>query len=61
MINAKTISQVNKLRSVTQKIALQVNFKLGGEMWSMDIPFKSAMIIGIDSYHDSSGRNDYAK
>lgn len=54
VINAKTISQQNKLRSVTQKVALQINCKLGGELWALEIPLKSLMVIGIDVYHDAS-------
>ena len=54
MINAKTISQAQKLRSVTQKVALQINCKLGGELWALKIPMKNVMIVGIDVYHDSS-------
>lgn len=38
VINARTISQQQKLRSVTQKIALQINCKLGGELWAVKIP-----------------------
>lgn len=38
VINARTISQQQKLRSVTQKIALQINCKMGGELWALDIP-----------------------
>ena len=38
MINAKTISQAQKIRSVTQKVALQINCKLGGELWALQIP-----------------------
>ena len=38
VINARTISQPQKLRSVTQKIALQINCKLGGELWALEIP-----------------------
>ena len=41
MINARTISQQQKLRSVTQKIALQINCKLGGELWAVEIPVVS--------------------
>ena len=47
VINARTISQQNKLRSVTQKIALQINCKLGGELWALDIPLVSMIIIVI--------------
>nr|XP_054773093.1 piwi-like protein 2 [Lytechinus pictus] len=52
VINARTISQKQKIRSVTQKIALQINCKLGGELWALEIPMKSLMVIGIDVYHD---------
>uniref|UniRef100_A0A3Q2XBS9 Piwi-like RNA-mediated gene silencing 2 n=1 Tax=Hippocampus comes TaxID=109280 RepID=A0A3Q2XBS9_HIPCM len=34
-INVRTISQQQKLRSVAQKILLQVNSKLGGELWTV--------------------------
>lgn len=54
MINARTISQANKLRSVTQKVALQINVKLGGELWALNIPMKNVMICGIDVHHDTS-------
>ena len=50
VINARTISQQQKLRSVTQKIALQINCKLGGELWAVDIPLKNIMVVGIDMY-----------
>ena len=48
VINARTISQQQKLRSVTQKIALQINCKLGGELWAVEIPLKNIMAVGID-------------
>ncbi|XP_041362450.1 piwi-like protein 1 [Gigantopelta aegis] len=54
VIIAKTISQSQKLRSVTQKIALQINCKLGGELWALDIPLNNLMVIGIDVYHDAT-------
>lgn len=38
VINAITISKKPKLRSVVQKVALQINCKLGGELWSVEIP-----------------------
>uniref|UniRef100_A0A8C5RCH7 Piwi-like protein 2 n=1 Tax=Laticauda laticaudata TaxID=8630 RepID=A0A8C5RCH7_LATLA len=53
VINARTITtQYVKLRSIAQKILLQINCKLGGELWSVDIPLKQLMVIGIDVYHD---------
>uniref|UniRef100_A0A2A4IUY8 Piwi domain-containing protein n=1 Tax=Heliothis virescens TaxID=7102 RepID=A0A2A4IUY8_HELVI len=54
VINARTLMNQNKIRSITQKILLQMNCKLGGTLWNINIPFKSAMVIGIDSHHDAS-------
>lgn len=36
---SKTLSRPDKLRSITQKIALQMNCKLGGALWAVNIPF----------------------
>ena len=49
MINARTISQQNKLRSVTQKIALQINCKLGGELWALDVPLVKCHVFPFRS------------
>ena len=38
VINTKTIRDDRKLRSVSQKVALQINAKLGGELWGLSIP-----------------------
>ncbi|KAK7067292.1 Piwi-like protein 2 [Halocaridina rubra] len=51
-INSRTLSQDAKLRSVTQKIALQMNCKMGGELWALKIPISGLMVCGIDVYHD---------
>ncbi|XP_025066148.1 piwi-like protein 2 [Alligator sinensis] len=53
VVNARTVTgQPSKLRSVAQKILLQMNCKLGGELWGIDIPLKQLMVIGMDVYHD---------
>ncbi|XP_074143603.1 piwi-like protein 2 isoform X2 [Sminthopsis crassicaudata] len=54
VINARTVAQPTKLWSVAQKILLQINCKLGGELWGVDIPLKQLMVIGMDVYHDPS-------
>ncbi|XP_075063228.1 piwi-like protein 2 [Mixophyes fleayi] len=54
VVNSRTISNPNKLRSIAQKILLQINCKLGGELWGVDIPLKHLMVIGVDVYHDPS-------
>ncbi|XP_050347903.1 piwi-like protein Ago3 [Nymphalis io] len=54
VINARTLMNSQKIRSITQKILLQMNCKLGGTLWNISIPFKSAMVVGIDAYHDAA-------
>ena len=51
MVQIKTLSRQNQLISVATKIGLQINAKLGGEIWALDIPTKTLMVIGIDTYH----------
>ena len=53
VIVARTISPGNKLRSVSQKIALQINCKLGGELWGVKIP---TVRIGSCRSQDTNGR-----
>uniref|UniRef100_A0A7N6BQP1 Piwi-like protein 2 n=1 Tax=Anabas testudineus TaxID=64144 RepID=A0A7N6BQP1_ANATE len=53
-INVRTISQQQKLKSVAQKILLQMNSKLGGELWTVNVPLKNLMVVGVDVHHDTS-------
>uniref|UniRef100_A0AAV2MSY8 Piwi-like protein 2 n=1 Tax=Knipowitschia caucasica TaxID=637954 RepID=A0AAV2MSY8_KNICA len=53
-INVRTISQPLKLKSVAQKIILQINSKLGGELWTVNVPLKNMMVVGVDVHHDTS-------
>ncbi|XP_043279491.1 piwi-like protein Ago3 isoform X2 [Venturia canescens] len=55
VIVTKTISRSDKLKSVSEKIALQLNCKLGGALWALEIPFKNCMICGVDVYHAGPG------
>ena len=57
VINAWTISQPQKLRSIAQKILLQINCKLGGELWTVNVPLKHLMVIGVDVHHDASRKH----
>ena len=52
VINYKTIANEKKVSSVVQKVALQINCKLGGELWACSTPFKNMMVVGVDVYHD---------
>ncbi|XP_054031442.1 piwi-like protein 2 [Dryobates pubescens] len=52
VINALSLgSQLNKMRAVVHKVLLQINCKLGGELWGVDIPLKQLMVVGMDVYH----------
>ncbi|XP_040898052.1 piwi-like protein 2 [Toxotes jaculatrix] len=53
-INVRTISQQQKLKSIAQKILLQINSKLGGELWTVNVPLKHLMVVGVDVHHDTS-------
>ncbi|KAL0126990.1 hypothetical protein PUN28_005374 [Cardiocondyla obscurior] len=55
VIIAKTISKPPKLKSVTEKIALQINCKLGGALWTLTMPLRNCMVCGIDVYHVGTG------
>lgn len=57
VILSKTIpdeTKMGKLRSVVMKIAMQINCKLGGELWAVNIPMTDLMVCGIDVYHDNT-------
>ncbi|XP_048876096.1 piwi-like protein 1 [Brienomyrus brachyistius] len=51
---ARTLSRPQALMTIATKIALQINCKMGGELWSVEIPLKQLMVVGIDCYHDIS-------
>ncbi|XP_037634961.1 piwi-like protein 1 isoform X2 [Sebastes umbrosus] len=50
---SRTLSRPQALMTVATKIALQMACKMGGELWSVEIPLKHLMIVGIDCYHDT--------
>ncbi|XP_064424197.1 piwi-like protein 1 [Latimeria chalumnae] len=51
---ARTLSKPQALMTIATKIALQINCKMGGELWSVEIPLKFLMVVGIDCYHDTT-------
>ncbi|XP_061421204.1 piwi-like protein 2 isoform X2 [Lethenteron reissneri] len=52
VVQTRTISQQKRMRSVAQKVVLQMNCKLGGELWILDIPLKNIMVVGVDVFHN---------
>ncbi|NWU61322.1 PIWL1 protein, partial [Pterocles burchelli] len=58
---ARTLSKSQSAMAIATKIALQMNCKMGGELWAVEIPLKQVMIVGIDCYHDTiSGKQSIA-
>lgn len=53
VVVSRTLSKKQMLMSVCTKIGIQLNCKLGGEVWAVDIPLTNLMVIGYDVYHDS--------
>lgn len=53
VVTTQIIEDEKKCKSVITKVAIQINCKLGGELWITNIPSKKIMICGIDTYHDS--------
>ncbi|XP_029174895.1 piwi-like protein Siwi isoform X2 [Nylanderia fulva] len=49
----KTMTHRNVM-SIATKIAIQMNCKLGGAPWSVDIPMDGLMIVGFDVCHDTT-------
>ena len=38
VIVARTLTKKNAMMSVTTKVVMQLNCKLGGELWALEIP-----------------------
>lgn len=57
VILSRTIGNRKNIRSVATKVAIQLNCKLGGEAWCLEIPLANTMVIGYDTYHDAGSRN----
>lgn len=54
VITATLLKKGKGMMSVAQKVAIQIAAKLGAEPWGVKIPMKNTMVVGYDSYHDSS-------
>lgn len=55
-ILSRTVRKAATARTVALKVALQMNCKLGGTLWSVPIPVESTMVCGLDTYHDPKRR-----
>ncbi|XP_039110938.1 piwi-like protein 4 [Hyaena hyaena] len=52
----RTLNKQGMMMSVATKIAMQMACKLGGELWAVEIPLKSLMVVGIDVCKDEFSR-----
>ncbi|XP_049634974.1 piwi-like protein 4 [Suncus etruscus] len=50
---SRTLHRPGITRSVATKVALQMACKLGGELWAVEIPLKSLMVVGVDICRDT--------
>jgi len=57
VMTATVLNKPKGLMSVATKVALQMNCKLGGEPWAVQIPLKNTMIVGYDTYHDTMAKS----
>ncbi|XP_077915306.1 piwi-like protein 4 [Halichoerus grypus] len=48
----RTLNKQGMMMSIATKIAMQMACKLGGELWAVEIPLKSLMVVGIDVCKD---------
>ncbi|XP_072467417.1 piwi-like protein 4 [Notamacropus eugenii] len=53
---ARTLSRQGMMMNLATKIAMQMVCKLGGELWAVEIPLKSLMVVGIDVGKATCGR-----
>uniref|UniRef100_A0A2K6G2W7 Piwi like RNA-mediated silencing 4 n=1 Tax=Propithecus coquereli TaxID=379532 RepID=A0A2K6G2W7_PROCO len=54
---ARTLNKQGMMMSVATKIAMQMTCKLGGELWALEIPLKSLMVVGIDVCKDALSKD----
>ncbi|XP_055323202.1 piwi-like protein Siwi [Sitodiplosis mosellana] len=48
---------MRKMRSVATKVAIQINSKIGGMPWAVDVKLSNCMFIGYDVCHDTRDRS----
>ncbi|XP_034253131.1 piwi-like protein Siwi [Thrips palmi] len=52
----KNLNDPKRSMSVATKVMIQMNCKLGGAPWSVNIPPKGIMVVGFDVCHDSQNK-----
>ena len=49
VVVARTLTKKNAMMSVTTKVAMQLNCKLGGELWALEIPV--SLVLSMHAQH----------
>ncbi|XP_025834556.1 piwi-like protein 2 [Agrilus planipennis] len=57
VINSRTPSNPQKVRSITQKNCITNKLQIGGTPWMVRLPVKTWMVIGIDVYHSQGNQS----
>lgn len=58
VILSRTVRRAGNSKAITLKVALQMNCKLGGTLWAVNVPLKYTMVCGLDTYHDPKRREN---
>ncbi|MPC42405.1 Piwi-like protein 1 [Portunus trituberculatus] len=56
MVLAKSLQHKGRLLAIVTRVAIQINCKLGGEAWSVQMPLRNTMVVGYDAYHEGGRR-----
>ncbi|XP_078512091.1 piwi-like protein 4 [Lissotriton helveticus] len=54
----RTLSKQQMMMSVATKVVMQMMVKIGGELWAVEIPLKSLMVVGIDVNKDALNKGN---
>ncbi|XP_074072583.1 piwi-like protein 4 [Macrotis lagotis] len=57
---ARTLSRHGMMMSIATKIVMQMICKLGGELWAVEIPLKSLMVVGINVSKETCSKGQSA-
>ncbi|KAJ1526745.1 hypothetical protein ONE63_008324 [Megalurothrips usitatus] len=57
VILTKNLNDAKKSMSIATKVAVQINCKVGGAPWGVEIPLPGLMVVGFDVCHDTNNKN----
>ena len=55
---SKVLNKEKSYTSMAAKVVTQMACKIGAEPWALEIPVKGTMVVGYDTYHDSTRRGE---